>query len=652
MAKRIFDLERELVATRKALRRSKHSAPAAMPASAAKSMSATWSRRAAPGWSRAAGEGLEARGTRARAKNAIDARISGTVPETAQPNTMVCWATVYTMLNSWRRDSSTTMEAAVGDVGARWLTKLKANQWLLPEEKVDFIADAGLVAEPPMNPSIQGWADMVANYGPIWVTTDEAPGQGWAIHARIIVGITGDGTDTGTILDIIDPNGGRRYKESFGAFLPKFESEARDRSKDFPLRIQIVHWPAGVKSMSIGRRRVTAYMLDGTMTPSSPREALRSALVTHGVLPDEANRLIATFEMECVGTGSQAKPLPMQPPAPTPLARGLDAVTAEERIIARDVLTFFYPGIPLSDPLSDDHVRLAARMAHAAMEKQKMLNRLPDVPTSPPGIGWLVKQGVKILWREISGPKGISVMARNAVALQWRTTLEEIQNELPPTALSNQPRAKGFSAFDWVSRDIPLGPDTGGRSIDTRALEIGDILVSTTSDLSSAAIRLGMHAPVSHAGLYVGGGMVVEAVAEGVRDTPLEALMRDAKQILYVAFRYPGLTPEQGLRVRDYVGRQLGRSYDYKLVLIRQPLFQAGRRLCSTLPLNQQEQCSQWVGKVAMGKGDDTSFICSELISAAFAAAGVPLTSDPASWTTPGDIPLNVNLEYVGHLKA
>src|SRR5262249_48969946 len=83
----------------------------------------------------------------------------------------------------------------------------------------------------------------------------------------------------------------------------------------------------------------------------------------------------------------------------------------------------------------------------------------------------LVKQGVKILWREISGPKGISVMARNAVALQWRTSLDEIQNELPPTALSHRPRARGFSAFDWVSRDIPLAPDTGGRSIDTRALD-------------------------------------------------------------------------------------------------------------------------------------------------------------------------------------
>jgi hypothetical protein len=82
-------------------------------------------------------------------------------------------------------------------------------------------------------------------------------------------------------------------------------------------------------------------------------------------------------------------------------------VTPEEREIAREVLAFFYPGIPLQDPLTDDHVRLAARMAYAAMEKQKVLNRLPDVPMTPPGIGWLVNQGVRILWRELSGPKGI-----------------------------------------------------------------------------------------------------------------------------------------------------------------------------------------------------------------------------------------------------
>jgi hypothetical protein len=281
MAKRIFDIERELVASRNAFRRSRPSAPAA--AAAAQGVSARWGRRSAPGWSRAAGEGLEARGRRTRGMNAVDARISGTVPELAQPDTMACWATVYTMLYSWRRDSSTTMETAVGDVGTRWLSKLKANQGLSVEEKVDFIADAGLVAEPPMNPSIQGWADMITNYGPLWVTTDEGPGKGWAIHARIIVGMTGNGTAEGTTLDIIDPNGGRRYKESFGGFLSKFESEALDRPRDFPLRIQIVHWPAGVKAMSFGRRRVVAHIFGDGLNPNSPREALRGALVSHGV---------------------------------------------------------------------------------------------------------------------------------------------------------------------------------------------------------------------------------------------------------------------------------------------------------------------------------------------------------------------------------
>jgi hypothetical protein len=51
-------------------------------------------------------------------------------------------------------------------------------------------------------------------------------------------------------------------------------------------------------------------------------------------------------------------------------------------------------------------------------------------------------------------------------------------------------------------------------------------------------------------------------------------------------------------------------------------------------------------------------WFCSELILASYAAAaaaGVPLTSTPPSWTSPGDlIPLisNGNLEYVGHLRT
>ena len=82
---------------------------------------------------------------------------------------------------------------------------------------------------------------------------------------------------------------------------------------------------------------------------------------------------------------------------------------------------------------------------------------------------------------------------------------------------------------------IPLDPGRGGRSVGDSALAMGDILVSTTPALSSAAIRIGTGAAVSHARLYIGAGQVVEAVGDGVELAQLENVV--AHDSLCVAYR-------------------------------------------------------------------------------------------------------------------
>jgi hypothetical protein len=47
------------------------------------------------------------------------------------------------------------------------------------------------------------------------------------VHARIITAITGDGSVDGTFLSIIDPEGGRRYRENITLFTQRFEAVAR-----------------------------------------------------------------------------------------------------------------------------------------------------------------------------------------------------------------------------------------------------------------------------------------------------------------------------------------------------------------------------------------------------------------------------------------
>jgi N-acetylmuramoyl-L-alanine amidase/uncharacterized protein YycO len=202
------------------------------------------------------------------------------------------------------------------------------------------------------------------------------------------------------------------------------------------------------------------------------------------------------------------------------------------------------------------------------------------------------------------------------------------------------------------AQGIPLDPGEGGRSIDASALQMGDIIVSTTSHASSRGIRFGTGSLVSHAKLYIGGSQIVEAVGDGVVLRSLEQSLDD--DTLAVAFRYPGITDEQALRVRDFVGRQLDRPYNY-IGIVRQALFQIESSRCDVLPGDLQQTCRSWVGKIVLGPGNTDTFFCSQLVLAAYADAGIPLTATNPSWSTPQDIvelQLATHLAYVGHLKA
>jgi hypothetical protein len=177
----------------------------------------------------------------AKAASAVNYRIPGLLAPLKQPSGMTCWATVTTMMMQWRAQASMTIETAMGRIGAVYLTKFQNNQGLLGSEKVPFLTAAGLSYEHPQSRTAAGWEALLRNFGPLWVTTDENPGAGFSIHARILVCIRGDGSETGTTMEFVDPAQGNSYAEKFGTFLQKYEAEARDPKR--ALRIQIVHWP-------------------------------------------------------------------------------------------------------------------------------------------------------------------------------------------------------------------------------------------------------------------------------------------------------------------------------------------------------------------------------------------------------------------------
>ncbi|MEM1411875.1 MAG: hypothetical protein AAGH19_05895 [Pseudomonadota bacterium] len=194
---------------------------------------------------------------------------------------------------------------------------------------------------------------------------------------------------------------------------------------------------------------------------------------------------------------------------------------------------------------------------------------------------------------------------------------------------------------------IPLDPGMGGRSVDEQALQIGDVIVSTTPALISRVIRKATGSVVSHAIAYIGGGQVVEAIADGVVLRSLRQALMEAT--LAAAYRKPGLGLAQGLQIRDFLGQQLGKPYDYSGI-VGQAGFQLDRRV---LCVEGTIDCVRRVGNNNMRLQRFDKFFCSELVAAAYRRAGVPLTPEPPSWVSPDDIAkmrLSGNLEYVGHL--
>ncbi len=166
----------------------------------------------------------------------FDYDVPGIVPIIKQPTPNTCWATVSTMMVSWRENTSYTIQHVMNRAGQPFRTKFDNDQGLVAGEKAVFFTSLGMTGEAPMLYTAKGLLDLLKTHGPLWATTDEQPGTDFSVHARIITGIFGDGTVDGTSLRINDPSDGKHYSESLKEFTQKFEALAGSQF------IQIVHF--------------------------------------------------------------------------------------------------------------------------------------------------------------------------------------------------------------------------------------------------------------------------------------------------------------------------------------------------------------------------------------------------------------------------
>jgi len=177
--------------------------------------------------------------------------------------------------------------------------------------------------------------------------------------------------------------------------------------------------------------------------------------------------------------------------------------------------------------------------------------------------------------------------------------------------------------------EIPLDPGVGGCSIGEASLQMGDIIVSTTDAGVSGAIRVGTGSSVSHAALYDGAGMVIEALGHGVVAHPTATALSDDS--LAVVYRAPNLTDTQRRLAVEWALRQVGTPYS-----VSGAVLSTDKILCRV------------TGPRPGG------FFCSQLVFEAFVQAGAPLSSLPSQCVTPADAVTIAahSLTYVGHLKG
>jgi len=165
------------------------------------------------------------------------------VPLVPQMTGMSCWAAGAAMLVGWRDKVSIDPSEIANAIGY-W----KQYQNGLAPSDTSMFNYWGLVPEAPQSYTVEGFANLLQRYGPLWVASAE-PGP----HIRVVTGIIGDGTPDGTTLFINDPwqsgmkvfslpNSGSQYTETYNQFVQKQDSLAISELST-PNAIYVAHLP-------------------------------------------------------------------------------------------------------------------------------------------------------------------------------------------------------------------------------------------------------------------------------------------------------------------------------------------------------------------------------------------------------------------------
>ncbi len=149
-----------------------------------------------------------------------------------------CWAAATAMITGWRDLVVLNPEEIAEGVGywAQYNNENYRVNRLLDADDLNMFEAWNLVPDTRLTFELGDIAQLLWDYGPLWVASDEElTGDGTHYgHIRVIRGIQGDGTPSGTLLLINDPwdrnmrrfrnpNTGSQYIETYEEFISKMQ---------------------------------------------------------------------------------------------------------------------------------------------------------------------------------------------------------------------------------------------------------------------------------------------------------------------------------------------------------------------------------------------------------------------------------------------
>jgi hypothetical protein len=167
----------------------------------------------------------------------VDFDVPRPVPGLKKPSPMTCWAAATAMLVSYKEGKPVSVEEAVRRAGGRYEQLLQSDAALAKADMADYLSALGLASQPAAEPSVEQVEQMLRRFGAVWLTPDDD--ATFSLDARIVTGIHGDGTSSGTNVVVLDPSTGTAALVAFGRLSSLFQRQSLSNAT---MQLMAIHW--------------------------------------------------------------------------------------------------------------------------------------------------------------------------------------------------------------------------------------------------------------------------------------------------------------------------------------------------------------------------------------------------------------------------